>query len=294
MDKCHLFMASFVLIIVVSGVLFYAQNNQIDELRAKLSQSEFKLDAKIASLDNKINSETSGIRGEIAKSGEELDEVRKDLTTVEEETDKKLGEVKQNLEDEITGLETNLAGDFSDVIKVALEATVSVLTDKGAGSGVIISIDGKTVTNAHVISGASQIGIKTKDGQIYLAEIIGVDDTADIAVLKPVVVDQIFDSMRWGDSDDLEVGQRVVALGNPFGLDFTATQGIVSALNRQAQNGLKYIQIDTPINPGNSGGPLINDEGRIVGINNWKVGGGEGLGFSIPANTAEDVVDDIS
>jgi S1-C subfamily serine protease len=287
-------MASFVLIIVVSGVLFYAQNNQIDELRAKLSQSEFKLDAKIASLDNKINSETSGIRGEIAKSGEELDEVRKDLTTVEEETDKKLGEVKQNLEDEITGLETNLAGDFSDVIKVALEATVSVLTDKGAGSGVIISIDGKTVTNAHVISGASQIGIKTKDGQIYLAEIIGVDDTADIAVLKPVVVDQIFDSMRWGDSDDLEVGQRVVALGNPFGLDFTATQGIVSALNRQAQNGLKYIQIDTPINPGNSGGPLINDEGRIVGINNWKVGGGEGLGFSIPANTAEDVVDDIS
>jgi S1-C subfamily serine protease len=287
-------MTSFVLIIVVSGVLFYAQNNQIDELRAKLSQSEFKLDAKIASLDNKINSETSGIRGEIAKSGEELDEVRKDLTTVEEETDKKLGEVKQNLEDEITGLETNLAGDFSDVIKVALEATVSVLTDKGAGSGVIISIDGKTVTNAHVISGASQIGIKTKDGQIYLAEIIGVDDTADIAVLKPVVVDQIFDSMRWGDSDDLEVGQRVVALGNPFGLDFTATQGIVSALNRQAQNGLKYIQIDTPINPGNSGGPLINDEGRIVGINNWKVGGGEGLGFSIPANTAEDVVDDIS
>tara|TARA_Y100000310_G_scaffold304365_1_gene343438 strand:+ start:4956 stop:5840 length:885 start_codon:yes stop_codon:yes gene_type:complete len=294
MDKDHLFLGCLVIIVLLSGVLFYAQNDQIQELRARIAQNEVKLEGKIASLDNKLNVETSGLRGEIAQGEENLDAVRKDLTTVEEETDKKLVEVKQDLEDEITGLETNLAGDFSEVIKDALEATVSVLTDRGAGSGVIISRDGKTVTNAHVISGASQIGIKTKNGQIYLAEVIGVDDTADIAVLEPVGTVPEFDTMRWADSDTLEVGQRVVALGNPFGLDFTATQGIVSAVGRVAQNGLEYIQIDVPINPGNSGGPLINDEGRIVGINNWKVGGGEGLGFSIPSNTAEDAVDDIS
>ncbi|MDP7323706.1 MAG: trypsin-like peptidase domain-containing protein, partial [Candidatus Woesearchaeota archaeon] len=183
---------------------------------------------------------------------------------------------------------------FTKIIRDATLSTVSVLTNVGRGSGAIIRSNGKTVTNAHVIDGASQIAIKTSDNKLYVVEVVGVDNNADIAVLKPVNANNTFEIFKFADSDDIQVGERVIALGNPFGLDFTATQGIVSATNRVARNGLSYVQIDVPINPGNSGGPLINDEGRIIGLNNFKVGGGEGLGFAIPSNTIQDVVDDIS
>ena len=101
-------------------------------------------------------------------------------------------------------------------------------------------------------------------------------------------------SLRFGDSDDVKVGERVIALGNPAGLSFTVTEGIVSAVRRSGPNGLNiYIQTDVPINPGNSGGPLVDANSRIIGLNNFKIGGFEGLGFAIESNAVKQVTDDI-
>ncbi len=285
-------------IIILSGGLFSYQFYQFKELNTKLIQVGLDLTIRTNELDTKLNLETSSIKGTITSMNQETDKRLKDMlqviSEVEQKTQIQLGKVKEDLQSEITGLETNLQGDFTKVIKDAIKATVSVVTNVGQGSGAIINQEGKVVTNAHVISGASQIAIRTHDKEMYLVKIIGVEPNKDLAVLMPINTNRTFDYFKFGNSDKLQVGEKVIALGNPFGLDFTATQGIVSATNRIAQNGLSYIQIDVPINPGNSGGPLINDEGRIIGINNFKVGSGEGLGFAIPSNTVQDAVDELT
>ena len=119
---------------------------------------------------------------------------------------------------------------------------------------------------------------------------MGYDSSADIAVLKINAPDLA--SLGFGNSDDVKVGEKVIAAGNPAGLAFTVTEGIVSA-TRTDTNGIKYIQTDVPINPGNSGGPLINVKAEVIGINNFKIGGFEGLGFAIASNDVSNVVNKI-
>tara|TARA_B100000315_G_scaffold149122_1_gene137892 strand:- start:291 stop:1181 length:891 start_codon:yes stop_codon:yes gene_type:complete len=284
-----------ILTLLLIGSLFVYQHNQYTNLQNEVKSGYLDLNSKVdilaGQLDTKINVEVTNLKSTISSLN---DENQKKFSDLESNTQRQLGEIKSDLEAEITGLETNLQGDFTKIIADAKKSTVSVLTDVGRGSGAIIKQNGKTVTNAHVIAGASQIAIKTSNNKLYVVKVLGIDNNADIAVLMPVGTNESFDIFKFADSEEVQVGERVIALGNPFGLDFTATQGIVSATNRQAPNGYEYIQIDVPINPGNSGGPLVNDEGRIIGLNNFKVGGGEGLGFAIPANTVSDVMDDIS
>ena len=167
----------------------------------------------------------------------------------------------------------------------------------GAGSGVIISEDGYIITNAHVISGASQIKVRTSDKTEYEAELIGSDSKSDIAVLKigatgltPAVV---------GNSDNLVVGEFTLAVGNPMGtLGGTVTNGIISALNRditvQGQT-MNLLQTNAAVSPGNSGGGLFNEKGELIGIVNAKSAeeGAEGLGFAIPVNTAKEVAQSL-
>ena len=171
-----------------------------------------------------------------------------------------------------------------------MQSVVSVSTNLGQGSGVIVNTKGYIVTNLHVISGASTIRATTYSGKTYnVNAIAGYDELADIAVLKINAPD--LKALNFGDSDELKVGEKVIAAGNPAGLAFTVTEGIVSAF-RISQN-IDYIQTDVPINPGNSGGPLINAKAEIVGINNFKIGGFEGLGFAISSNNVESVVNKI-
>ncbi len=301
-DHHKYFGISIIAVLVVAAGLFYYQYYEYNKLESLMKSSildmNSKIDMGLSQMDSKLMLETGNIKNTITALNDEtskkINEVTKGLTEVEQKTQQQLSAVKEDLQAEITGLETNIQGDFREIIKEAKKATVSVITNIGRGSGVIIGSNGKTVTNAHVIAGAAQIAIKTSDNKMYLVEIEGVDNTADIAVLMPIGTNTTFEVLKYANSDNIEVGEKVIALGNPFGLDFTATQGIVSATNRVAQNGLSYIQTDVPINPGNSGGPLINDEGRLIGINNFKVGGGEGLGFAIPSNTIEEAVERIS
>ena len=168
---------------------------------------------------------------------------------------------------------------------------------RSLGSGFIINADGYVVTNNHVVDGASEVRVKLSDGRDLTAKVVGRDPKTDLSLLKvdatglPVI--------PIGDSSALQVGEPVMAIGNPFGLEQTVTTGIVSATGRVIGDGPydDFIQTDASINPGNSGGPLINSRGQVVGINTAifsRSGGSVGIGFAIPANLAKNVVTQLA
>lgn len=165
---------------------------------------------------------------------------------------------------------------------------------RSLGSGFIIDSDGSILTNNHVVENASKIVVKLSDDQEYEAKVVGRDPKTDIAVIK-VDAKTALTAANFGDSDALEVGEWVVAIGNPFGLDSTVTSGIVSAKGRHIGQGPydNFIQTDASINPGNSGGPLINLRGEVVGINTAifsRTGGNIGIGFAIPINLVKELL----
>lgn len=166
--------------------------------------------------------------------------------------------------------------------------------NKGLGSGFIISSDGYIVTNHHVISRAEEIEVILENGKKYKAEIIGSDSKTDLALLK-IKPEKALPAVKFGDSSVLDIGEPVLAIGNPFGLGHTVTSGIVSAKGRSLGLGAydDFIQIDAAINPGNSGGPLFNFEGEVVGVNTAIIAGGQGIGFAIPVNMAKNIVDQL-
>jgi serine protease Do len=164
----------------------------------------------------------------------------------------------------------------------------------GIGSGFIIDRDGTILTNYHVVDGADKITVTLSDGQSFTGKVIGKDQKTDIAIVK-IDARQDLPAVTLGDSDRLEVGEWVMAIGNPFGLDHTVTAGIISAKGRHIGDGPyeDFIQTDASINPGNSGGPLINLRGEVVGINTAifsQSGGNIGIGFAIPTNLVKDLL----
>jgi serine protease Do len=164
----------------------------------------------------------------------------------------------------------------------------------GLGSGFIISEDGYVVTNNHVVDKAQDVEVILEDGKKYKAEIVGKDVKTDIALLK-INPEKKLQAVVFGDSDKLRIGDWVVAIGNPFGLGYTVTAGIVSAKGRSL--GLSsyddFIQTDASLNPGSSGGPLFNQLGDVVGVNTAIVAGGQGIGFAVPINLAKFVIEQL-
>ena len=164
------------------------------------------------------------------------------------------------------------------------------------GSGFIIDKSGTVVTNHHVIAGADEITIRLHDNTIHKAEVVGSDESTDVAVLKVVDLEgELPAETRWGDSNETRIGDWVMAIGNPFGLGGTVTAGIVSARQRDIQSGPydNYIQTDASINRGNSGGPMFNLDGEVIGINTAifsPTGGSVGIGFAVPSSMAKNVV----
>ena len=168
---------------------------------------------------------------------------------------------------------------------------------RGLGSGVIVAADGYLITNNHVIDGADEIEVQLADGRQARAKLIGTDPETDVAVLK-IALDKL-PAITFGNVDEVQVGDVVLAIGNPFGVGQTVTSGIVSALGRN-QLGINtfenFIQTDAAINPGNSGGALVDTAGNLVGINTAifsRSGGNLGIGFAIPANTARSVMQSL-
>lgn len=170
-----------------------------------------------------------------------------------------------------------------------------VVPMRGKGSGFIVSKDGYILTNNHVVDGADKISVSLSDGRSMEGKVVGKDPTFDIAVVK-IDADDL-PVLNMGDSEKTEVGQWVVAIGNPFGLEHTVTVGVISAKNRSVHAGNVnfdgFLQTDAAINPGNSGGPLLDLDGNVVGINTAIVPYAQGIGFAIPIDMARDVMDDL-
>ena len=162
----------------------------------------------------------------------------------------------------------------------------------GSGSGLIVDSTGYIVTNNHVIGDASEVEVRLSDKTKLMAHVIGKDPDTDLALLK-VTPDRPLPSAKFGDSTGVKVGQWVLAVGNPFGLDRTVTLGVVSGIGRENINLSRYenfIQTDASINPGNSGGPLFNLRGEVIGINTAIINFAQGIGFAIPSNMAQQVI----
>jgi len=191
---------------------------------------------------------------------------------------------------------------LQDIYEQNIHSVVSITTNTGSGTGVILSADGYIVTNAHVVEESPTIMIRLTDDREFRADLIGRDSVSDLAVLHIEAGD--LQPAQFGDSEILRVGDSVVAIGDPLGVDLrgTYTDGIISAINRDvAMNGrtMTLIQTNAALNSGNSGGPLINCYGQVIGINTMKIGafsdsaGVEGIGFAIPSATVKEIVDQL-
>jgi S1-C subfamily serine protease len=166
----------------------------------------------------------------------------------------------------------------------------------GTGSGFFISPDGYMVTNSHVIANAAEIKVVLQDGRAYTAELRGDDPATDIALLK--LPSDLYTSVSFADSDKLKVGQIAVALGNPYGFQYSLTAGVVSALGRTLRSGSgrlidDVIQTDAALNPGNSGGPLLNSHGNVIGVNTAIIKPAQGICFAVSSNMAQFVVTNL-
>ena len=299
-DKKVLVISIVLLLVASTGLILY-YNSKINEMNndfsAKILGVNKNLNQLGENLGNSISSLKTNLTSEIGlldtnfrnfkkQNKEEIGALTDLIDEIEKQSEIKLGELK----DELKSIKVK-SKDFTAIIDDVLQSVVSVGTDKGLGSGAVIDNRGFIVTNFHVVNGTKIIRILTYGEEIYDAALIGYDDVADIAVLK---VNAELKNLEFGNSDDAQVGERVIALGNPAGLSFTVTEGIISAVHRGGPNNLKiYLQTDVPINPGNSGGPLVDANSRIIGINNFKIGGFEGLGFAVESNVAKQIAEDI-
>ncbi|MBU1252715.1 MAG: trypsin-like peptidase domain-containing protein [Nanoarchaeota archaeon] len=280
LKKHHVWMAggftSIVLILLITLSIF----TYMLSVNQKINYNN--LNNKISDLNLETQSNINSISGSLL-------EIKSDVTN--------LGSQFGVINEEFSSLKASVGEDFSEIIDVVIPSVITVRTDSAQGTGFIISSEGYIVTNAHVLAddqGNLATGIKaiTSDQDIIDAEFIGFDGILDIALLK---ISGSYDALELDNSDNIQIGERVIAVGNPLGLQFSVSQGIVSAVHRPGINGLKaYIQTDTPLNPGNSGGPLINKKGLVVGINNFKVSSGEALGFALESNYIKDIVNEIS
>ncbi len=207
---------------------------------------------------------------------------------------------------------TSATPDWQAVTAAVRESVVAIdvvtASGQGQGSGVVIDDEGHVLTNSHVVDGAREITVSLADGRLYEAELVGQDETTDLAVVRLVDPPADLSPATLGSSAELAVGQGVLAVGNPLGLDSTATTGIISALDRPVVTQSRTqsvvtnaIQIDAAVNPGNSGGPLFDAKGQVIGINSsiatLSGGGGQsgsiGLGFAIPVDQAADVAQQL-
>jgi len=229
-------------------------------------------------LNEKINDLRSSTQSQINLLSEDLLETQQTL---------------EQSQEEISLLKASTGDDFSGIYNEAVESVVIVSTNIGQGSGFIVDGEGYIVTNYHVIAGATTAGIYTSDAtDPYQVSLIGSNSFMDIALLK---IEGNFDELEFGDSDDVQVSEKVIAIGNPYGLQFSATSGSVSQIHREGPNGIEaYTQIDVAINPGNSGGPLINNQGKVIGMINFKISNAEGIGFALESNYIKDIVNQIA
>ena len=273
------------LIIVALGYQQYAFLNFRDATNANMVALQDNFNSQLKASNTNLNAKINSLNEETSKSDEKILRV---VSQLDKASSTKFNELSSQLKD--VQIKSQ---DFSAIIEDVIPAVVGVSTSQSLGSGAIITDDGFIITNYHVIDkDADNIQVFTSGERVHDVVLIGFNQPLDVAILKIDVNN--FDYLEFVDTTDIKVGDKVIAVGNPYGLSFSVTEGIISAVNREGANGYEvYAQTDVPINPGNSGGPLINLDSKIVGINNFKVGNAEGLGFALQADTAKKSAFDI-
>lgn len=270
----------FVLQIASSSYLIYQNSFLKDSLSETVSTMNQNFNSVNQNVDL-INSDISTINSEIETLGISISE-----------TQESLSETQSDLEEQISSIQAETSSDFSGIIEDVVGAVISIKTDVAQGSGFVITSDGYVVTNAHVLSGASYANAITAEDETKSMTLIGYSSTLDLALLK---ISGSYDELEFADSDDVKVGEKVIAIGNPYGLSFSVSEGIVSAVGREISGyGGEYIQTDTAINSGNSGGPLINTDGEVIGVNNLKLSDSENIGFALESNYVSEEINNIA
>ena len=273
---------------LVIGFLIYQQYsifNLRDTTNANIVALQSSFDTKLQTYSDNLNNKIDSLNEETVKSDEKILRV---VSQLDKTSSTKFNELSTQLKD--VKIKSQ---DFSAIIEDVVPAVVGVSTPQSLGSGAIITEDGFIITNYHVIDkDKDNVQVFTSGDHLYNAVLIGFNQPLDVAILK--IEASGLDYLEFADTSDIKVGDKAIAVGNPYGLSFSVTEGIISAVNREGANGYEvYAQTDVPINPGNSGGPLINLDSKIVGINNFKVGNAEGLGFALQADTAKKAAFDI-
>ena len=295
------FIISIVLVIGASSGVFFYQHQQItmltqqtqqgfDQMATQITDVQSNLDEQAFVLDQKIDVTKESLSEVDTQFNQRLVDATKQIDAVRKQSAQgisQLSEQAKALESDILNINVQ-SQDFSVIIPKVIDGVVSIRTDTSVGSGAIVHRDGFIVTNAHVLQGATSAAVLTYDQKVHQVTVIATNTNLDLALIK--IDPKNGDYHVFTFDKTAKVGQKVAAMGAPGGLDFTVTEGIISAINRQS-GGLDLLQIDVPINPGNSGGPLVTIEGKIAGINTLKRAGFEGVGFAINADTVDDFVD---
>lgn len=235
-------------------------------------------------LKNKVDELQADTQGKLNELTENLLKTKQEMNSLNNQ----LGSMNEEFE----LLKSSTSADFSGIIDNSVKAVVTIRTDVSQGTGFIIRNDGYVVTNAHVLSGGTYIEALNYEQQKIPAALVGYNAELDIALLK---IEGDYEMLELSDSDEVQVGEKVIAIGNALGLQFSASEGIVSGTHRLGPSGQEiYIQTDAALNAGNSGGPLINKEGKVIGINTFKIIEGESMGFALESNYIKEMVNQIS
>lgn len=270
--KLFTFLIGFLIIlfILANGILLY-DLYQRQELNNQL------LNTKIDSLQENLT--------------KNVDRLSINMTQIQTQFDLLKSEMG-SLDKKMTYLKASASADFSGIIEDSIKSVVTIRTDTSQGTGFFIAEGGYIITNAHVIGGALKATAITYDEKRHALTTIGEDEDMDLTLLK--IESEEYSPLKFGDSDDVQIGEKVIAIGNPYGLQFSVSEGIISAVHREGENNRDvYLQTDTSLNSGNSGGPLINVEGKVVGLNNFKISEGNNIGFALESNYVGETVNEI-
>jgi len=284
MKRHHkIILGSFSTLVILSIVVIAILLNGVI---VKQNLENIKLNKQINKLENNTN--------------EKINELVTQILNTKITLNSKLTNLNDNLittNNQISKLKVEAGGDFSGIIKKSLISIVIIRTLDSQGSGFFINKAGYIVTNKHVLSNkdgkiSKVIQILTHDQRIHSGKLIGYIKELDLAVIK---INENYPSLKLENSKNVGIGEKVLAIGTPEGLSFSATDGIVSAINRKGFGTLgTYIQTNAQLNPGNSGGPLLNKQGKVIGMNNFKLVNTEGIGFALESDKIKLGVNEIS
>lgn len=279
-SKHNIIVISLIIIIILFQIYSFRYfTSEIANLRSYLNENQEQDNQRFDFFENRIDNIEDDLENSISDLQEKINS-----------TEKNLLESQIDLKKEISSIKSKTSSDFSGIIEDSLKSIVYIKTTWSSGTGFIISEDGYIITNAHVLEYAKYANAITADNEKKPMSLVDYDLNLDLALLK---ISGNYNPLEFGDSNNVKVGEKVIAIGNPQGLSFSVTEGIVSAIHRESYGGESYIQTDAALNPGNSGGPLINTNGEVIGINSLKYNA-DNIGFALESNLVVDWINEIS